>query len=188
MCATLRSRRLRAVYAGRFVRRKGLHDAFTAIRLARDAGVPVEYHLFGNGPEETNLRALAAELDLHDLVTFHGFVDYTPEFIGRLAEFDMHLFTPTEEDTPRALFDTLAAGLPLVGTAIPFLRTRVERDAIGALGPVGDPAAAAAALCTVAAAPERLAALSRVAREAGLRHSVDAWYRRRAQWTREYCG
>jgi hypothetical protein len=94
---------------------------------------------------------------------------------------------PTEEDTPRALFDTMAAGLPLLGTRIPFLRTRVESDRQGVLVEIGDSMDAASQLRNLHTHPDRLRELSQNAREAGLRHSVDRWYRLRAEWTRSAC-
>ncbi len=50
---------------------------------------PLEYHLFGAGPEEEALRRRAAERGVADLVKFHGFVEYGPELISRLAEYDL---------------------------------------------------------------------------------------------------
>ena len=180
-------RALRVVYAGRFVRRKGLHDAVAAIASARGAGHLVEFHLFGGGPEEAALRAQAKELNVEDTIIFHGVVEYSPAFVKTLAEFDLFLFMPTEEDTPRALYDTMAAGLPLLGTNIPFLQTRVAKDGHGILVEIGDAEAAAAQLASLHVNLERLGTLSRKAREAGLRHSVDQWYRSRAEWTHAIC-
>ena len=180
-------RALRAVYSGRFVRRKGLHDAVSAIAKANQDGASTELHLFGSGPEEPALRSQATALGIQDRVVFHGVVEYSPAFIQMLAEFDVFLFMPTEEDTPRALFDSMAAGLPLVGTQIPFLQTRVDQDKQGVLVDIGDSVAAAAQLANLHGNLELLRSLSRKARAAGLRHSVDQWYRRRAQWTQEIC-
>ena len=180
-------RALRAVYAGRFVRRKGLHDAVNAIAAACKVGALIELHLYGGGPEEQALRAQAGALGIQDRVIFHGVVEYSPAFIQTLAEFDVFLFMPTEEDTPRALFDSMAAGLPLVGTQIPFPQTRVEKDKQGVLVDIGDTVAAADQLGSLHRNLELLRELSRHARAAGLRHSVDQWYRRRAEWTHEIC-
>jgi len=144
-------------------------------------------HLFGGGPEEDALRRQATALGVADRVVFHGVVEYSPAFIRTLAEFDLFLFMPIEEDTPRALFDTMAAGLPLLGTRIPFLRTRVENDRLGVLVEIRDSSGAASQLRTLQTDVDRLRALSRNARNAGLRHSVDRWYRQRAEWTQAAC-
>ncbi len=184
--STLNSpRALRAVYAGRFVRRKGLQDSIAAIARAHKSGDSIELHLFGGGPEEPALRAQAESLEIRDIFFFHGMVEYSPAFIQTLSQFDVFLFMPTEEDTPRALFDTMAAGLPVIGTRIPFLKTRLSSDGNGLLVDIGDIQAAAAAMENLHRDLEQLRRLSRNARTPGLRHSVDEWYRLRAEWTRE---
>ena len=172
-------RPLRAVYAGRFVARKGLSDAIAAVAKANKNGVPVEYHLYGSGPEEEALKAQAKTEGITDRVIFHGFVKYDNTFLSRLAEYDLLLFMPTEEDTPRMIYDTMAAGLPLVGSKIPFLEYRVDSDQMGHLVGIGDPGAAADVLNQLYMDSEKLKALSEKAREAGLRHSLEQWYKRR---------
>jgi glycosyltransferase involved in cell wall biosynthesis len=178
-------RPLKAVYAGRFVARKGIADAINAIACARKKRVLVEYHLFGSGPEDASVRRQAADLGIMDLMHFHGFVEYGPEFIRRLADYDLLLFLPTEEDTPRMLYDSMAAGLPLVGSRIPFLSHRMAAEKSGLLVDVGDSPRAAEGLCRLNSDRMLLGHLSRAARVAGQRHSVDHWYRRRAEWTQQ---
>jgi glycosyltransferase involved in cell wall biosynthesis len=181
--ATLgQNRPLKAVYAGRFQSRKGLHKSIAAIAEARRLGVNVEYHLYGTGPEERSLRQQVTELGLNDAVTFHGFVDYGPKFIDELGAYDLLLFLPIEEDTPRMLYDAMAAGLPLLGSGIPFLRHRVESDRMGLTTEVGNSRAAALCLEQLSNETPLLSALSRAA---GLRHSMEEWYRRRAEWTQQ---
>lgn len=179
------ARPLRAVYAGRFVARKGLAQAIATVAAAIRAGTAIEYHLYGGGPEESRLRQQAAELGVAHCVHFHGHLPYDDKFIAELARYDLLLFLPVEEDTPRMLYDALAAGLPLVGTPIPFLAQRVARDGVGVLVASGDEAAAE--LRRLRDGPSALQALSRTARDAGSRHAREAWYRRRAEWTREAC-
>jgi glycosyltransferase involved in cell wall biosynthesis len=178
-------RPLRAVYAGRFVRRKGLHDAIDAVASAGQAGAAIELHLYGGGPEEQALRTQANRLGVSDRVFFHGVAEYGNAFIRSLSDYDLFLFMPTEEDTPRALFDTMAAGLPTLGTDIPFLKTRSAQDHQSTLVPIGDFRAAAQRLSEMCRDVELLCKLSRNAQAAGLRHSVEEWYGRRAQWTSE---
>lgn len=184
--ATLgQDRPLRAVYAGRFMARKGLREAIAAIGEARRQGVRVEYHLYGGGPEEQSLRRQVRDLRLDDAVSFHGFVDYGPEFIGELSSYDVLLFLPIEEDTPRMLYDAMAAGLPLVGSQIPFLCHRVKNDRMGVVAEIGDSRAAANHLRQLREEPGLLGELSRASRAAGLRHSMEEWYQHRAEWTRQ---
>jgi len=178
-------RPLRAVYAGRFIARKGLHDALTAVALARKMGAIVEFHLFGSGPEEQPLRRQTATLGIEDVVHFRGVSEYGSSFLADLAAFDLLLFLPTEEDTPRMLYDAMAAGLPLLGSRIPFLTNRVSSDRMGILVDIGDVAAAARELVALQSEPESMKTLARASRAAGLRHSSEEWYSRRAEWTQE---
>jgi len=184
--ATLAAGRpLRAVYAGRFVLRKGLSDTIAAVAAAKRLGVSIEYHLFGGGPEEGVLRQRAADLGVGDLVRFRGVVEYGDSFLDELANFDLLLFMPTEEDTPRMLFDAMAAGLPLAGSRIPFLEHRVVCDRIGAVVGIGDVSAAASMLEHLQKNPEILKTYARASRAAGATHASECWYRRRANWTLE---
>ena len=178
-------RPLRAVYAGRFVARKGLKDAILSIAIASQKGLAVEYHLFGSGPEEQSLRHMVSDLGIDDIVHFHGFIKYDSSFLATLAEFDVLLFMPTSEDTPRMLYDAMAAGLPIVGSNIPFLIHRIETDQVGLLVDIGDSTAAAACLHRLQSAPAELELLSKSAMAAGQRHSIEKWYQRRSEWTQE---
>lgn len=182
--ATLGSNRpLRAVYAGRFIARKGLRDAISAIASARRLGANVEFDLFGGGPEEESLRRQVNQLGIAAYVRFRGVADYGKAFLAELSEFDLLLFLPNEEDTPRMLFDAMSAGLPLLGSNIPFLIHRVKVDEMGVLVDIGDHAAAAEHLCRFCKEPEQLKAFSRSARSRGHFHAVEQWYQRRAEWT-----
>src|SRR5262249_49669414 len=103
---TLSPRRpLRAAYAGRFVARKGLRDAVSAVAEAKRLGVGVELHLFGRGPEEEPLRQWSVARGVQDRVHFRGVLEYGAALFSELARFDLLLFMPSEEDTPRMLFD-----------------------------------------------------------------------------------
>jgi glycosyltransferase involved in cell wall biosynthesis len=176
---------LRLVYFGRWVRRKGLHVSLGIVERLRARGTPVLLDVIGGGPEEASLRAQVEARSLGELVRFHPAVPYGPELLRRLAVHDALLFTPTEEDTPRMVYDAYAAGLPFIGTAIPFLRVRARMDGAGLLFPVDDEEGGARELAALAADPGRRAALSRRARQAGLEHAVERWFARRAEWTAE---
>jgi glycosyltransferase involved in cell wall biosynthesis len=178
-------RPLRAAYAGRFESRKGLRDALAAVALARRGGASVTLELYGTGPEAAGLQRLARALGVDDIVHFHGVVPYGPTLFEALARCDFLLFMPTQEDTPRMLFDAMACGLPLLGTRVPFLEQRVAADRIGELVPIGDQRGAADWLCRFQREPGLLKALARAARAAGVLHARENWYHRRAQWTLE---
>lgn len=178
------STRLRAVYAGRLIRRKGLHVSLEAIAAARQNGSEIEYHIFGDGSQTDALKQQAESLKIEDLVTFHGFVSYGHDFLLRLAEFDLLFFMPTEEDTPRMLYDSMAAGLPVLGSNIPFLHLRINKEKLGHLVEIGDTQAAARKLSELDRDRSALVHYAQNARKAGLYHAVEEWWHRRADWTK----
>ena len=179
----LRGRPLRFGYCGRFIERKGLGDAIGVLARARQHGVDASFELIGEGPEREALERLAVELGVGDHVSFAGPFPYGEELHDRLRSLDALLFTPTEEDTPRMVYDAYAAGLPILGTTIPFLRRRAERDGAAILWGIGANAEGAARLMELDADRTRLAKLSTVARAAGAAHTVERWYGRRSEWT-----
>jgi glycosyltransferase involved in cell wall biosynthesis len=178
-------RPLRLGYFGRFVARKGLEDALRIFAAARGRGVDASYTLIGWGPQQAELERLARELGVAEHVHFPGAVPYGEALHKQLRELDALLFTPVEEDTPRMVYDAYAAGLPLIGTGIPFLTRRVEREGAGELVRIGDVAAGAETLVRLDRRRDHLGALSEKAKAAGRDHTIEHWYGRRVDWTIE---
>jgi glycosyltransferase involved in cell wall biosynthesis len=176
------SQPLRLVYCGRFERRKGLPESLEAVARARARGTEVAFDVIGGGGERAELEREVQRLGLGDCVRFLGTRPYGKELLRELSAYDALFFTPTAEDTPRMIFDGYAAGLPLLGYAIPYVLER-EREDAAAISCAREPDAAADLIGALDRDRARLARLSRVAREAALHHSADAWYRRRAEAT-----
>jgi glycosyltransferase involved in cell wall biosynthesis len=178
-------RPIRLVYCGRLVRRKGVHVSVAMIGRAVEKGARVEFDVIGDGPEEQALREQARQLGLEGRVRFLGSFPYGPDLMRRLRDYDLLLFTPEEEDTPRMLYDGYAAGLPVLGTAIQFVRHRAATDRAAVMFAVGDAEAGAEELARLDRDRSALAPLVRRARSAGLDHSSENWFRRRREWTLE---
>ncbi len=165
--ASMRSGRpLRLAYFGRFVERKGLADGIRILAVARARGLEATYHLIGEGPQQADLERLAAELGVLGMSCFEGQFPYGPSLHERLRSFDALLFPPTEEDTPRMVYDAYAAGMPLITSDIAFLRRRAQSDGASRLFPIGGIEAAADILLELSAERDQLAALSEAAHEA----------------------
>jgi glycosyltransferase involved in cell wall biosynthesis len=176
---------VRLVYCGRLVLRKGLDHSLRIIAMARAAGAEVELDVIGDGPSLGALVAASRSLGLADAVRFVGKRNYGPALIAELGAYDALLFTPLSEDTPRMVFDGYAAGLPVLGYDIPWVRERVADDGAGVLLPFLDVARSAEALRTIVADRGRLVRLGYRALEAARKHAAETWYRRRAEWTFE---
>jgi glycosyltransferase involved in cell wall biosynthesis len=174
---------LKLVYCGRLVARKGCDRSLEIVARARALGANVTFTLIGDGPERAALEAQSQEMGLGTAVQFLGEKPYGPELIRELADYDALLFTPAAEDTPRMIFDAYAAGLPMVGADIPYVRERHDEEKATVLLPQDNPEAAAEAVVALATDPDRLATLAWAALSAGRDNATDVWYRRRASWT-----
>ncbi|MDC1288131.1 glycosyltransferase [Gammaproteobacteria bacterium] len=178
-------RPLRFVYFGRFVKRKGLVNAIRILASARTMGVDASYDLVGEGEQQVELEALARELGISQHVNFPGTFPYGTKLHEKLNDYDALLFTPTEEDTPRMVYDAYASGLPLITSDIAFLRHRANKDHASILFGVGDIAEGAKKIAELDKNREKLISLSLASQAAGVRHSVESWYEKRLDWTIE---
>ncbi|MCA1578029.1 MAG: glycosyltransferase family 4 protein [Acidobacteria bacterium] len=66
-----------------------------------------------------SLAALASELKIHESVRFVGAVSDVP---GLLNAVDVSVFSSRSEGCPNAVLESMAAGLPVVGTNIEGIR------------------------------------------------------------------
>jgi len=177
---------LRLVYCGRLVQRKGVSRAIRVIAAARAqyGQTAISLSIIGSGPQEQELRRLASDLGLRDAISFLGTRSYGPKLINELSDFDGLLFTPEYEDTPRMIFDCYAAGLPLIGGDVPYVRERVAEEAAGFVLS-DDDVVAAEELAGFARDESRRQCLEEAALRAGGANAADVWYQRRAEWTLE---
>ena len=122
-------------------------------RLARE-GRAVEVELVGDGPLRADLERQCARLDLVDRVRFLGALT-EPEVAGvidRANVFVLASRVQRDGDTdgiPVALMEAMAAGLPVVASAVSGVPELVRDGETGLLTPVDDHAALAAALRSV---------------------------------------
>ena len=97
----------------------------------------------GQGPEGDNLRRLAAELGVANVVRFAGLRPQVPSFHFL---FDISVLSSVSEGFPNTLVEAMAAGRPIVATDVGGVRDAVRDEENGFLVPPRDPAAFAEAL------------------------------------------
>ncbi len=132
------------VSVGRLVPIKNVRLLLDAIRIARDREPSVHMLHVGEGPELAMLKRHASAIGIADAVTFAGYVhqEQTPSFYRT-----GHVFALTSDfdNSPNAVLEAMACGLPIVSTDVGGLREFVTTGA-GALVPPRDANALAAAL------------------------------------------
>jgi glycosyltransferase involved in cell wall biosynthesis len=128
---------------GRLTRQKDfptLLRAFAEVRRQRSARLII----LGEGEERPALEALAAELGLADDVALPGFLENAMAYMASSVLF---VLSSLWEGLPTVLIEALAAGARVISTDCPSgPREILQGGRLGALVPVGDVAALAAAM------------------------------------------
>jgi glycosyltransferase involved in cell wall biosynthesis len=99
--------------------------------------------VFGDGPLRGELEAQKRALGLGDAVLFEGEV---PDVRPYLADADVFVLASLSEGMPVSVLEAMAAGLPVVASAVDGLEEVVVDGETGFLTPPGDAAALAARL------------------------------------------
>jgi glycosyltransferase involved in cell wall biosynthesis len=148
-------RPMRLVSVGTLARRKGQRTAIDALRSAIDAGVDAHLTFVGDGPDEGALRQLVSTLGLDDRVRFAGFQADPGPF---LREADAFLLPSDQEGFSNSLLEAMAAGLPVIATAVGGNAEALGEGDGGLIVPPSDPAAMARAIEVFAADRAKLPA------------------------------
>lgn len=145
---------------GTIARLDPVKDLGTLIRAVAD--VPGTPHLLiiGSGPEEAALDRLATDRGIADRVRFLGHRDDAREW---LAGCDVYVNSSISEGVSLTILEAMAAGLPIVATAVGGTPEVVD-DTCGRLVPPRDPAALAAAIGELLSDPARAKTLGAAAR------------------------
>jgi glycosyltransferase involved in cell wall biosynthesis len=102
---------------GRLSREKGHADLVRAFPAIRDLAGDSRLHLVlvGKGPERPRIEELCRNLNLNDVVTLAGQQDDVNPYYG-IA--DVFLLPSHSEGCPNVLLEAMAAGVPVVATAV----------------------------------------------------------------------
>lgn len=131
---------VRIGWVGRLSREKG--PDITLEAFARIDSDRITLSMLGDGSEIGRLRARATDLGVADRVTWHGTV---PAAASVFRAFDVFVLSSRTEGTPMVLFEAMAAGVPIVASAVGGVPDVVS-DAEAILVSPNDPVALAAAV------------------------------------------
>lgn len=151
---------------------KGIDVLLEALVQVEDASLVV----VGDGPQRAALETLAARLGLSARVHWAGFQQ---DAVRLLPAFDLFVQPSVYEGLPTTVMEAMAAGLPVVATAVGGTPEVVVDGVTGRLVPPRDPAALAAAIHALLHDPDRRRTMGQAGRERVAQHfSVEQMVRR----------
>lgn len=148
---------------GRLSREKNhdvLLDAFAKMAAGRDG---VRLRLVGDGALRPDLERRAERRGVSGMVDFMGRREDVPE---QLARMDAFVLASRTEGLPLSIIEAMAAGLPVVATAVGGVPELVEDGVTGRLVPPGDADALTEPLRELANDPALCARMGRAGRRA----------------------
>ncbi|MFJ5226589.1 glycosyltransferase family 4 protein [Streptomyces sp. NPDC088400] len=135
-----RDGRRHLVYAARLAEPKGLDTAIAAMELLRERSGPdcPVLHVFGDGPQSAEYRALVTDRRLDDVVVFHGEVlDVIHPRLGAAA-----LIAPSKprsEACPLTVLEAMASRIPVITTTVEGVTELITDQVDGLLVAPGAP-------------------------------------------------
>lgn len=105
---------------------KGYSVMLNAMRLLREEGISVQYHIVGGG-DPTVLRQEAKTLGLSDSLVIHGKIDHA--LIGEfMQQIDIYVHPSYVEGLPRSVAEAISYGVPCVTSNVGGLSELVQPE------------------------------------------------------------
>jgi len=147
--------------ACRLVPLKGLAHLIDAMALLRGDLPALRLEIAGSGPQRAALEAQVRRAGLDDRVTFLG---WQGDLARVFPRWDIFCLPSLEEAFGIAALEAMAAGLPVVASAVGGLPELVDHDRTGHLVPAGNAASLARSLRQLAEDPALRAAMGAAGR------------------------
>lgn len=159
---------------GRLVPIKDVDTFLRAVPIVRERLAAARFSVVGDGECRAALEEAACHLGLQGIVHFHG---WRRDLEAVFGDLDVVVNCSRNEGTPVALIEAMAAGRPVVATAVGGTPDLLGGGRRGILVEPGDPAALAAGILEVLSRPEEARARAEAARDHVLRaHSATRLY------------
>ena len=157
---------------GKLIKRKDFSSLLVAFARLLNRR-PARLIVLGEGRLRQNLLSLAEKLGITEHVDFPGFVENPYAFLARA---DLFVLSSRNEALPTVLIEAMACCCPVVSTDCPFgPREILEEGRLGALVPVGDSEALAAAMARALDKPPQRDALRERASFFSTERAVDRY-------------
>lgn len=181
----LHEKPLRIVYTGRASGMKGPLDWVRSLAHARDFGADFRAVWVGNGPLFADMKRLAGDLNLLDIVSFPGFVEERRKLLEYLRDAHMLVFTHLTPESPRCLIESFVSATPIVGYQNAYAQDLLEGYGGGAFAKLRDAAGLGKLIAGLDQDRPRLAELIRQAGKNGARWNDEEVFRRRSNLLKE---
>ena len=144
---------------------KGVADFLRAAARVSPSFREAQFVIVGDGPLQRELTTLAEDLGLKSRVHFLGF---RPDASALMRSLDVLVLPSLDEGSPLVTLEALAAGVPIVASAVGGIPDQIRHGREGLLVPPGDTDAMAEALLELLRDPARTRRLG----EAGRRRAT----------------
>ena len=165
-------KQIRTIVTVANLRPEKCHETFIAAASMLVGAYPsLRFQIVGDGPQRRALEALA---DARGLATHMEFLGHREDVPRLLASADAFVLPSRSEAFPNSAIEAMAAGLPVVASAVGGLLDLIDHGRTGLLVPPTDPEGLAAALRSLIDDPARAASIGEAARaEVHQRYSFD---------------
>lgn len=115
---TCTQEQLHLISVGSLTRLKGVKTTVEAVSKLIKRGHEITFHVVGDGPELSKLRALCADLGLDERIIFHGYVSDRSMLLGLYQQCDILVTSSFSEGFPRVIYEAMSQSLPVIATSV----------------------------------------------------------------------
>jgi glycosyltransferase involved in cell wall biosynthesis len=135
----------------RLVPKKGLPTVYRAMQLMREQGVDFRHTLIGDGEDRDRILSMIEEFDLGDVCRWLGTLPHDA-VLDHYAQADLFVLgceqaaNGDQDGIPNVFVESMAVGVPVVGTRISAIPELIENEKTGLLVAPGRPSEMARAM------------------------------------------